>query len=272
MQTEPQLDVVTEEQRYLFDLNGYVVLRSVLTSDELAELNELIDENDPPAPGETLASQRFGGFLQWGPQFRDLLCHPRLLPLLLEWVDPAVRLDRYYAIHMRAGTSGLPLHGGAQEIDDGSEYFLFRNGEMQNGITTAIWALSDMLGGQGGFVCIPGSHKSNYPRPESYDYTSDCVVHVELNAGDVLVFTGALAHGTHPWTAPHERRSLVFKYAPGHVAWGRAYLEWPAELREQLTPRQAALLEPPYVYQREELEPGYRDREQHVDPTADYTA
>ena len=36
---------------------------------------------------------------------------------------------------------------------------------MYNGLTVASWALTDMLPAQGGFCCIPGSHKSNFSCP-----------------------------------------------------------------------------------------------------------
>jgi ectoine hydroxylase-related dioxygenase (phytanoyl-CoA dioxygenase family) len=172
---------------------------------------------------------------------------------------------------MRAGTNGLPLHGGGEDLDDPSAYFTYRQGRMLNGVTTVSWALTDMAKGQGGFVVIPGSHKSNYPHPEAFDWRAPCVTHVRMRAGDVVIFTGAVAHGTYPWSAPHQRRSLLFKYAPGHLAFSPTYLERSPELAALLTPRQAALLEPPYVYHRPSVEPS---KEQPVyrytDPTATY--
>ena len=32
-------------------------------------------------------------------------------------------------------------------------------------------------------------------------------------------------HGTVPWTADHERRSLLYKYSPGHSSWSETYYE-----------------------------------------------
>jgi Phytanoyl-CoA dioxygenase (PhyH) len=237
--------VLTDEQRYLFDLRGYLVVPGVLAADTVAGLNKVIDEQELPPPGETFNDQIFSGFLGWGLPFAELLDHPATMPLLNELlVRP--RLDRYYGIRMRADTTGLPLHGGALEADDQSEYYWFRNGRMGNGVITVSWALTDMLPGQGGFVCVPGSHKSNYSLPEDWDYRNDGVVHLPLSAGDVLIFNGAIVHGTHPWQAEHERRSLLFKYAPGQLAWSRLYLNWSPELLESLSPSRRSLLEPPY--------------------------
>jgi hypothetical protein len=237
---------ISDEDRYLFDLRGYLVLPGVLDAAELAGLNATIDQWRLPEPGDHLKDQLFGGYLLWSKAFRDLLDHPRVLPYLTAWVGPHVRLDRYYGIYMRPGTSGLPLHGGPmEEHEDEAEYYRFHRGRPYNGITTVSWALTDMLPGQGGFVCVPGSHKGNYPLPEHFDHTAECAVQVPLRAGDVVLFTGAVTHGTYPWTGPHQRRTLIFKYAPAHLAWGPGYLDWPPELRAALTPRQADLLAPP---------------------------
>ena len=244
-----------ETERYLFDLQGFLLLKRVLSAQEVAALNALIDRQQLPEPGEDVQSQRFGGFLAWGAPFRDLLDHPRVLPYLQELLDPAVRLDHYYGIYMRQGTAGLRLHGGGTPYDL-PEYFHFRNGKMYNGLTVVTWALADVPPGEGGFACIPGSHKSNYPCPpaiRSYEQNPGCTIQVPMQAGDVLIFTEALTHGTHPWTAQHQRRSLLYKYCPGYMAWGGGYANWPAEVVEQLTPNQRLLFEPPYENRRKPL-------------------
>jgi hypothetical protein len=246
---------MNDEERYLFDVQGFLLVPGVLGGDEVATLNRLIDGRDLPEPGETVQSQRFGGFLLWAQPFRDLLDHPRILPYLKELLDPAVRLDHYYGIYMRQGTKGLNLHGGGEPYDR-PEYFHYQNGRMYNGLTVVSWALSDAPKDQGGFACIPGSHKANFPCPRpirTYESDPGCVVQVPMHAGDVLIFTEALTHGTHPWNAPFHRRSLLYKYAPGHMAWGAGYQRWPAELPELLTPSQRLLLEPPYSHQRKEI-------------------
>jgi hypothetical protein len=246
---------MNDEERYLFDVQGLLVLKGVLTPESVRALNALIDEQRLPEPGEDVQSQRFGGFLRWGQPFRDLLDHPRVLPVLQELLDPALRLDHCYGIYMRQGTSGLRLHGGGTPYDL-PEYFHFRNGKMYNGLTVVTWALSEVPPGQGGFACIPGSHKANYACPppiRSYERNPGCVIQVPMEAGDVLIFTEALTHGTHPWTAAHQRRSLLYKYCPGYMAWGAGYKSWPAELHELLTPEQRLLLEPPYENRRRAL-------------------
>jgi hypothetical protein len=67
-----------------------------------------------------------------------------------------------------------------------------------------------------------------------------------LKAGSVLIFTEALTHCTIPWTAPVERRAVLFKYSPGHLAWGQ-WKEPPRALWRSLTDRQRRLMQPPSI-------------------------
>jgi hypothetical protein len=246
---------MNEEERYLFDLWGYLLIESVLSKEELAELNALIARRNYPEPDERIETQRFGGYLAWeSDAFRKLLNHPRIIPYLKEMLGDKFRLDHDYGILMRKGNSGGVLHGGGTPYDP-AQYYVFRNGRMYNGLTVVSWALTDALPGQGGFCCIPGSHKSNLPCPPNFRPVAnnpECMVEVHQKAGDVVIFTEALTHGTLPWNADHPRRSILFKYSPAHASWGHA--ERLASLRDKMqSEEQRRLLEPPYIWRRKAL-------------------
>ncbi len=49
------MDEQGELYQYLYDLQGYLVIEDVLTSDQVAELNVLIDEH-VPSPGKAITS------------------------------------------------------------------------------------------------------------------------------------------------------------------------------------------------------------------------
>lgn len=234
----------TDTQRYLFDLQGYVVLEGVLTPEEVEHLNRVWNAQDLPPAGDSIQSQRFGSeFLGWDQACLDLMDHPAVLPIMAELCGSRVRLDHAYGIVMTPGTSGLGLHGGGEPFDP-SQYYMVRNGRIHAGLCVAAWALVDALDGHGGFCAIPGSHKGFFRLPA--ELPSGLVRAVPHRAGDVVIFTEALTHGTLPWTAPHERRHLLFKYSPGNSAWeGRSSV--PDEVRPHLSERQRVLAEPPYV-------------------------
>ena len=95
---------------------------------------------------------------------------------------------------------------------------------------------------------MPGSHKSNFStgsipdEVRSFDADRHYVVQPEVEAGDALIFTEALVHGTMTWRAEHERRALLYKYSPGHSSWA---LNWYDFDCGELTEQQQRLLAPP---------------------------
>jgi hypothetical protein len=238
---------LTEEQRYLLDLQGFVVLPAVLDADQVAYLQRVLDDRRVPPGGTSIESQRFNGFLAWDEAFRDLLVHPRVLPVMAEMVGDRLRLDHCYGIVMAPGTDGLGLHGGATPFD-AAQYALHRDGRMYHGLSVAMYALVDVGEHEGGFICVPGSHKANHPLPRGAEHLG-IVRHVPHRAGDVVVFTEALTHGTARWLAPVERRHILFKYSPGHLSWAVPE-PIPPDLEPLLDARQRDLLGPPSVAAR----------------------
>ncbi len=244
---------MNEEERYLFDLRGYLVIPELLSTGELAELNRLMDMRGLPAPEEDTQSARFGGFLEWGQIYCDLLDHPRIMPYLKTILGDGFRLDHYYGIYMRAGTEQLRLHGGNTPYDP-PEYYHFRNGQMHNGLTVVAWNLTSTGPTLGGFCAAPGSHKANYPCPDSIraaHTAHEAIIVPDAPAGSAVIFTEALTHGTAAWTADHQRRSLLFKYSPGQQSWSAKYVQPPKNIR--LTTRQNLLFEKPYFNARPSL-------------------
>ena len=259
---------MNDEQKYLFDLNGYLVVENALTAEEVAACNEAIDRNPDrhrersgeqllSAGSEALSGEQgrgdLGGMLTWPhpwcEPFRSLLAHPVILPRLIELLGEGCRLDHLYGIVMRKGTEGHVLHG-AGTSNDLTHFYRFHNGHMRCGLTVVSWILTDCGPGDGGFACIPGSHKSNFPAPRDVvrlEKNIGVVRQVEAKAGSVVIFTEALTHGTLPWKADHQRRSILYKYSPGPLSYARAYLPDGIEaVLAELTPAQRALLEPPF--------------------------
>lgn len=213
---------MTDEEKFLFDLQGFIVLPGVLTR---AECEALIAEADAvwPAHPDDGPFRRCEQISKWGDAFRDLMDHPKVLPYLVELIGRRLRIDHDYCIFMREGAEGLPIHGGPRRIETDHWYY-YADGVMRNGLTVATWNLSDAPEGAGGFICVPGSHKTNFMMNLPEEVRADrrrvpWVVQPELAAGDVLIFTEALMHGTRAWQAPHERRTLLFKYSPPHSSW-----------------------------------------------------
>lgn len=251
---------MNDEERYLFDLMGYLVIDDVLSASELRELNALIDRRSPweqyerEHRGSTVGPNNLhvGPLHEWEEPFRRLIDSPKLLPYLIEIIGPKFRFDHGYAIFMKKGGSQHRLHGGNTPYDP-AQYYHWRNERMYNGLIVVSYALGDVNPGDGGFAAIPGSHKSNLPCPshfKTFEKTGPWLQQVPQKAGSAIIFTEALTHGTWPWTVDTERRSLLYKYSPGHMSWATKYptpddvaaADWSGVARR--------ILEPPHVQER----------------------
>ena len=243
-----------EEERYLFDLQGYLHLEGVIAPEVLGRMNGWLDEKSGAGP--QWKAQSGNAHLEhpitWGPDFLALLDHPRTMPALAELMGEYFRLDHDYAIFLQPGHGGLPLHGPKmREPYDPLHFYHNVDGKIFCGLCVATFALTDVPAGAGGLAVIPGSHKSNYRVPEDIRVlkrSSPIVKQIPTKAGDCVIFTERLIHGTLPWQGPGIRRTLFFKYAPGSLSWeNRAYFpptEIPAihTIEAQLTTGQRRLL------------------------------
>ena len=260
---------MNDTQKYLFDLQGFLVVEGVLSKAEVAAANDAIDRHADGiverVGGVSLSSDSktmqgetgrgdLGGLLSWEKPwcdpFRAMLAHPQITPYLNQLLGKGWRLDHNAGlISMRKGAEGHLLHGSSGPAFDRHQYYIFKDGQMHNGLTVVAWQLADVNPGDGGLALIPGSHKGNYACPQpvrKWEAHQDVVKQVTCKAGDVVIFTEAVTHGTIPWSADHDRRSVLFRMSPGNLAYATGYNPWPESMLEGLTPQQRAVLEPPY--------------------------
>jgi ectoine hydroxylase-related dioxygenase (phytanoyl-CoA dioxygenase family) len=243
--------MMNDQQRFTFDVQGYLVIENVLSPERVQRMRNDMEEHGIRNPENDPSQSRFGGFLQWGEEWRALLDEPRVLPVLSELLGPRFRLDHAYGMAMRAGGEGggEGLHHHAGMFEHGC-YYVTHGTKMHNGLIVVSYALTDIEPGMGGFACIPGSHKALYPvPPEWYSvYDNPLVRQVPQKAGDVLIFTESLTHGTMRWQDPtRERRSVLLKYCPHYMQWSRTPVSSDIS---GLTERQKLILQPPYVWER----------------------
>ena len=239
---------MNENEQYLFDLQGYIAVPNALDKEQLADLNVLLDKHIEQECASDRPAHRFAGLLEWGKPYRDLIDNPSIVPYLDVILGERFRLDHLYADLIRSGTSpiGATLHGGGAPFDP-SQYYHFHGGQMYNGLTVVAYNLADVGPKDGGFGCVPGSHKSNYRFPGEWRDMSEniepCVSRVTGPAGTAVIFTEALTHGALPWTGQGERRTVFFKYSPHPLSWSARYFD---EVDyDDLTERQRAILEAP---------------------------
>lgn len=267
---------MTDEEKFLFDVQGFLVVPGFLTAGEVGRLNEAVDANLERITddanvnlggSQTLAGTRKRQMLDdllrldqpWCQPFRELLAHPKLLPYLNTMLGPGWKMDHAPAMFVaEQGAEGLVFHGATSAAPNHAAVYSYANGQMRCGLISIEFHLTPHEEGQGGFAAIPGSHKANFPIPERirrWEEHTEIVRNPACAVGDALIFNEATIHGTLPWRAGHQRRALLYRYAPRYLHYAGGYNttnlpEW----ADELTDAQRAVLEPAHVYRRPVIE------------------
>ena len=170
-----------------------------------------------PRPSATLARASASAATSPRDQaFRDLLDHPAMLEPMLEMCGPKVRLDHTYGITMAPGSGGLGLHGGGDPHDP-AQFYEVRGGRMYNGLVAVQWALVDHRRGDGGFGCIPGSHKA-VVRAAPAARSGAGRRGADERRRRASIFTEALTHCTIPWRGPDRPADPAVQVLPRPLA------------------------------------------------------
>ena len=120
---------MTDDEKYFFDLNGYLVLRDLIDADTLRRCHAAIDhyddqievnerrlEGDSKALASDVRQRWSDDMVTWErpycEPFRQLMIHPRLKPYLHELMGAYHMIARPRLVLMDKGCAGHYLHGG----------------------------------------------------------------------------------------------------------------------------------------------------------------
>jgi len=235
---------MSPEEKYLYDLRGYLVLEQALAPELVDRLNQTVDEleslGDEAAttrgakrhyvrPDNVYAQMGSGGelsdyycnVLSYGGVFEELIDLPTTLPYVEEMIDVPCRLDAAsFMSRTRAGA--FRFHHGGAELLPYSEYAV-EDGHFQCVSVKISFALTDVGVEDGCLAVIPGSHKSNFANPlvgQIPDPVHPLVEPLPCRAGDAVVFSEDLSHGAVENRGQRVRRTLFYSYAPAfHCRW-----------------------------------------------------
>ncbi len=233
---EPAPKRISEIERYLLDLKGYLVIEDALSLGEVNTLNVIIDAQLLPPP---TTYNRFGtaplgsGFLGWDAAFIALIDHSSIVDKLQFLLGPVFTLREIYGIYEERFI-GQPLPTELESVEGVTN---------ESHLTCCVvWNLTDTGPGIGGFCCVEGSHhlRLNPPAPIKDElHSSRHVVVPHAPAGSAIVRTSRLVHGNSVWCGPHQRRTLIFEYTTNVEADPDRRIAPPSE---SLTRRQSAIL------------------------------
>ena len=237
---------ISEIDKYLFDLNGYIVVKNALKKSEINACNKIIDKLKNIKNGEWdgyVHGHNYGGkeglnlqqIYEAGKPFEKLIDHPSWIHHMLEFVGGEGTFDQHHGplfidenfANVRGPGEAIGIHSGNPEGLKRNHY-RYQDDKFHCSQVNILLALTDIGKGDGGTVVIPSSHKSNIQHPEykknfmkknkvTSAETMTASKEIYLKAGDGLIFVDSLCHGSAKRINKGERRIVVYRYGP---SWG----------------------------------------------------
>jgi len=234
---------ITAEQREFYRTEGYLIVRGLWTTAEIAELKQVVDslaEAGRPIPGYWEPELRSDGSLDPDPLKRyprmlhlhrhqpigqRMMLDPRIGAVVSELLEDKPIACQSMVYFKPPGSRGQALHQ--------DNFYLM----VKPGTCVAAWtAIDPSFPENGGLWVVPGTHELALQCPGQADGSRSFVnnyvpppegkraIPAELQPGDVLFFNGSVIHGSEPNTHPAQwRRSFICHYMP---AGAEEIVEW----------------------------------------------
>jgi len=211
---------LTEEQRFRFDKDGWLLIPGVLSEEECAVMRAhcyALRDNPEALPAAERSS--YGGPLA-------ALCdHPVLVGWAQEFLaHPTLASEETYGFRMemsflalRTSTDDPPFafspHNGSglYRLPGATHTYHSIPGKAHAGLARAVWELNPVGIDDGGTMFITGSHKSAFGSPAAAtDPSSSLWDTYSCPAGSLVLFTEGTSHSGQPWTNAERDRCAVF--------------------------------------------------------------
>jgi ectoine hydroxylase-related dioxygenase (phytanoyl-CoA dioxygenase family) len=260
------MDLTQAERDYLFDLQGYLIIDQALSASQLQRIHAWIDRQVELPMGSWIGNiethtysgsegVNYQNIIEGGEVFEELLDCPRWMGDIRRWIENdynQVTINEAF-LNVRGAGGFIGIHSGGH-VPAYPMSTRHHAGKWMVGQVNVLMALEDIGPGDGGTVIIPASHKSHLIHPELSDapvstYRDDRAaagalgsIEVHLKAGQAVLFTDGLCHGSAQRTNPGMRKVMIYRYTPHAFVPRYNYLPSP-ELLARLTPPRRALVQ-----------------------------
>ena len=244
---------MTDEQRHIFDLQGYIVLKNVVPLEVIQEVNTVLDWLEKLSPEELPYGVSHGkprtddelylaNMVEAHPIFHQFIDHPAVIPIIREITLGLFRLNHAYSIY-RWGGGYTYMHMQNTPMHPKATYHC-QNGEMFSLTSKAVFPISEQRAEDGCFAAIPGSHKANFVNPFGvHPDENPNLVPVLADPGDCIIFTEAMTHGSYVNTSGRPRRTLYYCYSVGYMPdWSKYGLQFSDRFMDSLTANQREIV------------------------------
>lgn len=225
---------VTPEERFLFDLQGFILLKGVLDADECRRYLTLIEKLESrtyddkakrdrmnytgrpsqPTLDRRPTSARLNGLLRLDPAFHALIAHPRVTPYLEAFMQAtpgaeSPQLGNTWSISKFKGDEPMGWHRGVSPF-----HYSYRNGKIFTTMLNTVWFLTDNGPDDGCVVALPGGHKSNVDLDwgRYRGLAMPGARAITGQAGDVFMFSETVLHNGLTKSTPGRRTNLYYNY------------------------------------------------------------
>jgi len=268
------------EVDYLFELHGFLILKNAVAKEDLKQMNGWADDHwdyvtnpgqrfGPNTNGQWIGNVEthtysgedgcnFQNVIEAADVFQRLMDYPAWIERIRRYLNPINGVSIHENLLNVRGKGGyIGIHcGGHIPIN----YMTFRQantGAWMVGQINVITALRDIGPGDGPTTLIPGSHKASMPHPALLNpdgtnttYRSEKaaglargMVELCVEAGDVLMFTDTITHGSAERINDGYRRMVLYRYSPQWIRSRFNYQPSP-EFWERLTKAQRDIIQP----------------------------
>ena len=221
-------DSPSEKIHEAIDRDGCVVIDRLLDRMTIDEINrDIAPYLEAASKGkdefEGFETKRVGSLVARSPKSREVLMNPIVLDAAAYTLNHATTFQLHVTevISIGPGSKAQIIHRDQWAFDK----FPFPLGFEVTFAT--MWALTDFTEENGATRVIPGSHKMD----DKMQFKEEDSEAAEMEAGSVLLYTGAAYHGCGSNTSQMTRTGLIFHYTLG---WLRQeenqYLSVPANM------------------------------------------
>jgi hypothetical protein len=227
---------VTEEQKFIFDVRGWLLLPAVLSASEC----------------ETIKRHLYDGGNGFTGPAQELLDHPAVTEVLNDILSESGPLEDRY--NFRCENSFITIRKGGWKSGNtnvphvvrppqhaGAMRYQAEGGRIHSALTRVVWELNPVEKGDGGTLFLSGSHKAKFPYPPVVlQPDSPLLESYSCPAGSVFIFTESLLHAATDWKNEQVDRVSIFNcYNSLWAQWHRLNLS--PEIIETMPPKRQSL-------------------------------
>ena len=238
---------LTEEQRKHWDEQGYLVVKQVLSTEEIRTLLDAVDpviedyvrETDGPnAPRFGRGAFTIIQAIERTDALDVLTDHPNIFGTILALMGPYLQImgtqiytrhpsdDPLLSFHTDAGPSLQQIHPHPQSLP------------LQFKVQFFLTDVSKP--DSANFMLVPGSQNEPFPEHPEPGFIPEGAIQVLAEPGDAVIFPWAQWHSVGPNKTDRIRKSVTFRYGQ---MWSRPYdyETLPPHVLERMTPRRQRL-------------------------------